>query len=262
MIQPIGVFDSGVGGLSILIELKKILPNESFIFLADQAFMPYGKKNKKELVGRVSKIIDFFVKKNVKAVVIACNTATVYTIDEMRKKFAIPLIGTVPAIKTAAELSKTKKIAVFSTPATTKSPYLKNLISEFASTCKIYRVGGSNLEELLEGGDIDAPEVQVVLKQKLLPLIAKQIDAVVLGCTHYPFLRKNIEDIIGPNIAAVDSGKAIAKRTFVVLNEHNSLLKKKTSEDIFMTTGNASDFHVAAQKLMKIVLPKAEHVDL
>src|SRR3989344_5654807 len=143
--RPIGIFDSGVGGLSILLEIQKLLPHETFIFVADQSFVPYGKKTKEELIDRVSRIIEFLREKNVKAVVAACNTATVYTIEEMRQKFEMPIIGTVPVVKTLANISKTRKAAVFSTPATAKSPYLEDLIEKFAPDMEILRVGGSRL---------------------------------------------------------------------------------------------------------------------
>ena len=126
--NPIGVFDSGVGGLSILLEIQKELPCETSIFVADQAYVPYGRKSKEELTERVGKIMDFFVKNEVKAVVVACNTATVYTIDEMRKRYRMPIIGTVPVIKVIARMTRSGKTAVFSTPATAKSPYLAKLI--------------------------------------------------------------------------------------------------------------------------------------
>ncbi len=259
--QPIGIFDSGVGGLSILIEVKKLLPNETFIFLADQAFMPYGEKSKEELLDRVTKTIQFFKEKNVKAVIIACNTATVYTIDEMREMFDLPLIGTVPAVKTIASLSKSKKAAVLSTPATAKSPYLKKLTGEFAPDVEIFRIGGSNLEELVESGDLDSPEIETVLRNELIPLVEKGVDAIALGCTHYPFLRDIVERIVGPNVAIVDSGEAIAKRAKDVFSEHN-IFADKNFGDTYFTTGNAEKFHQVAEKLMHTKISKPSHIDL
>ncbi len=259
--KPIGIFDSGVGGLSILSEVKKLLPNETFVFLADQAFVPYGQKSKDELIDRVTRILKFFQKKDVKAVIMACNTATVYTVDEIRKIFTMPIVGTVPNIKTITKLSKTKKAAVLCTPATAKSEYLKKLAEEFAPDIEIFRVGGSNLEELVEKGNLDAPEIEKVLQKELQPLIKKGIDVISLGCTHYPFLRKNIERIVGKNIAVIDSGEAIAKRAQDILSQNN-ILSEKNLGGTYFTTGDAEKFHNAAENLLETKLPEAIHIDL
>jgi glutamate racemase len=227
--QPIGVFDSGVGGLSILLEIQKLLPNETSIFVADQAYVPYGRKSKEELIERVGKIMDFFVKNEVKAVVVACNTATVYTIDEMRKKYNIPIIGTVPVIKVIARMTRTGKTAVFSTPATAKSPYLAKLIEEFAPNIVVEKVGGSNLEELIENGNINDPAILERLKFHLLPLVKDGVDAIALGCTHYPFLKEKIKRVVGSKVKIVDSGGAVARRlAFVLEHEKNSFSAKRT----------------------------------
>jgi glutamate racemase len=198
--RPIGIFDSGVGGLSILSEIQRILPNESFIFVADQAYVPYGKKTKVQLVERAGRIIEFFQKNDVKAVVVACNTATVYTIDEMRKKFSLPIIGTVPVIKTIAKISKSKKTAVFSTPATAESKYLSSLIKKFAKGVVVYKVGETGLEELIEDGRLHDKKIEKILYKSLIPLVKDGVDVIALGCTHYPFLREKIQKIVGKNV--------------------------------------------------------------
>lgn len=246
--NPIGIFDSGVGGLSVLLEIQKILPNETFIYVADQNFVPYGQKTQKELLLRVSKIMKFFKKRKVKAVVVACNTATVLTISDMRKKFGFPIVGTVPVIKTIAKLTKTGKTAVFSTPATAKSLYLDDLINKFANGVEVYKIGGSNLEELVENGDLSSPEINKILKYHLLPLVRKGVDAIALGCTHYPFLRSQVEEIVGPKIKVVDSGGAVARRLRQVLG-NEKLLSSKKDDDLYYTTGEAKKFERVAGKL-------------
>lgn len=246
--QSIGVFDSGVGGLSILLKIQQLLPNETTLFVADQAYVPYGGKSKEELLDRVEKILEFFEEKEVKAVVAACNTATVYTIDEMRKKFKFPIIGTVPVVKTIASISKTKKTAVFSTPATAKSVYLKELIDKFAKGVEVKTVGGSNLEELVEEGKIDSEETRSILKKHLLPLVERGVDAIALGCTHYPFLREEIEKIVGNGVSIVDSGGAVARRVKEVLTKEN-LLSQTKGIDVYYTTGEAVKFSLVASKL-------------
>jgi glutamate racemase len=259
--KPIGIFDSGVGGLSILLEIQKILPNESFIFVADQSFVPYGEKTKEQLVDRVGKIMQFFETKDVKAVVAACNTATVYTIDEMRERFPFPLIGTVPVVKTLANISKTRKAAVFSTPATAKSPYLAGLIEKFAPDMEIIKVGGSNLEQLVETGGLESEEVSKVLHELLPPLVEQGVDAIALGCTHYPFLREQIQQVVGPSVTLVDSGGAVSRRLQYVLEHNNVLASEKTIEEYY-TTGDKEKFEQVARKLTNNPALVAGHIDL
>lgn len=258
--KPIGFFDSGVGGLSILREVQKLLPNESIIFLADQKNIPYGGKTKEQLVDFLTKGMEFFIAQNCKTVVFACNTATVYTIDEMREKFDIPIIGTVPVVKTLSNITKTGKTAVFSTPATAKSEYLKDLIHKFAGDIKVKTIGGSNLEELVEKGNLDNPEIEMVLEKHLKPLIVENVDAIALGCTHYPFLRDKIEKIVGPSVMVLDSGGAVARRLKEVL-EHNSALSAEKEFEKYYTTGNKEKFEMVASELMRKEI-RAEHIKL
>jgi glutamate racemase len=260
--QPIGVFDSGVGGLSILQELKKILPNENYIFVADQKNVPYGRKTKEQLQGYADKIADFFVnKKKVKAIIIACNTSTVYSIDFLRSKYKIPIIGTVPVIKTLAKLTKTGKTAVFSTPATAKSPYLTELIKKFANGVVVYKVGGTGLEDLIEEGNLDNPKINEILNKFLLPLKQKEVDVIGLSCTHYPFLREKIQKILGQKVTVVDSGGAVARRTREVLTNEN-LLGNLRSEDNFYTTGDPKKFQKALKSLLDLDTDKVYNLSL
>ena len=260
--QPIGVFDSGVGGLSILQELKKILPNETFIFVADQKNVPYGGKTREQLIKLSDNIVDFLVnKKKVKLIVIACNTSTVYSIDHLRFKYKIPIVGTVPVIKTIANHTKSGKIAVFSTPATAKSKYLSSLIKEFAPRATVYKVGGTGLEDLVEAGNLKNPKIKKILNTFLIPLKEKGIDALALGCTHYPFLYDQIEAILGKKIKIVDSGKAVARRTRDVLTKEK-LLGKVSSPDIFYTTGDVLRFKKALKTLLDLNTNKVYNLNL
>ncbi len=252
--QPIGVFDSGVGGLSVLIELKKLLPKEDFVFLADQKYVPYGEKTKKELVERGSKITDYFVKNhNIKMMVIACNTATCGAVDEIRAKYSFPIVGTVPAIKPAAETTKTGVIGVMSTPSTSKSEVVKNLIKDNCQGIKVFNVGCKNLEDTVEQGEMGSPEVNELLREYLKDIKNSKADRLVLGCTHYPFLKKVIAKMAGPKLKLIDSGKAIAKRTNALLLrnkfKNNQGKKGKLS---FVTTGDPLKFSKVASKLLKM----------
>jgi glutamate racemase len=248
--RPIGIFDSGVGGLSILRDVQKLLPLQNFIFVGDQGNMPYGGKTKEQLQSYADKIMAFLVSKNVKAVIIACNTATVYAIDFLREKYQVPIIGTVPVVKTIANITKTKKVAVFSTPATTKSPYLQDLINKFAPNATVYKVGGTGLEELIESGDLRNKQIDKILRESLEPLLKKNVDAIALGCTHYPFLRDKIERIVGEKVQVVDSGGAVARRTKWIL-ENNHILGNKRIEDYYYTTRDKNKFAKAVKALLK-----------
>jgi len=248
--RPIGIFDSGVGGLSILLEVQKLLPLENFIFVADQANVPYGGKTQVQLQSYADEIMAFFVQKNVKAVIAACNTATVYAIDFLREKYKIPIIGTVPVVKTIANLTKTKQTAVFSTPATAQSPYLSDLINKFAPNVTVYKIGGTGLEELIETGNLENKQIDKILRESLEPLLEKRVDVIALGCTHYPFLRDKIEKIVGKNVQVVDSGGAVARRTKWIL-ENNKILGNKRTEDFYYTTGDKNKFAKAITSLLK-----------
>ena len=260
--RPIGVFDSGVGGLSILRELKILLPNETYVFVGDQKNVPYGGKTKEQIIQFSDKIVDFLVnQKKAKAIVIACNTSTVYSIDHLRTKYRVPIIGTVPVIKTLSNLTKTGKTAVFSTPATAKSEYLKELIKKFAGEIIVYKVGGTGLEDLIEEGDLKNPKIDKILHKFLVPLNKKGVDVISLGCTHYPFLRDKIRTIVGSKMIIVDSGGAVARRTKEVLTKEN-LLAISNSDDLYYTTGNEAKFKKALKNLLDLDTDKVYNLDL
>ena len=249
--QPIGVFDSGVGGLSILRELEKLLPKENFIFFADQKNVPYGEKSKKELNKFMVNVVDYLVgKHNIKMFVIACNTATCYTIKELRERYDIPLVGTEPAIKPATLGTKTGTIAVISTPATSKSKTVKKLIKDYADGITVLNIGCKNLENTVEKGSIDNPEVHKLLRKYLEVVKNSRADRLVLGCTHYPFLHTAIKKILGRKIKLVDSGKAIARRTKGLLKTHQ-IGNKGKREATYFTTGDVKKFEKVASKLLK-----------
>ena len=258
--RPIGVFDSGVGGLSVLIELHKLLPKEDFIFIADQANVPYGEKSQSQLCRLAHSISEFLIKKDAKLIIVACNTATCHTIDYLRKEFKVPFVGTVPAIKTAAEQTVKKCIGIISTPATSESNYLSSLITDYAQGVKVINIGCNGLENVVEKGDINSKEVESLLKKYLKPIRIAGADAIVLGCTHYPFLKTKISKYVGPEVKILDSGKAIAKRTLSLL-EDSSSLNGQGGKSYYFTTGDNKDFSRVASILMeKTIL--AEHISL
>lgn len=258
--RPIGMFDSGVGGLSVLKELVKLMPKENYVFVADQINVPYGEKSKKELEKAALKICDFLVSKDSKIIVVACNTATCYTIDFLRANLKTPLVGTVPAIKPAAAESKSGVIAIMSTPATSKSAHLKDLIKTYAGGTRVVNVGCPDLENAVEAGALNSPEVRQLLLKYTKPIKRAGADVVVLGCTHYPFLKPQIKKVLGSSTKLIDSGRAIAKHTKKILQQADALNSRDGKID-FYTTGNSGHFSKAASSLLKKHV-EAKHISL
>ena len=254
--RPIGVFDSGIGGLSILKELEKLLPQEDFVFLGDQKNVPYGEKTKRKLVSLMYRVTNYLTEvHSIKMMVIACNTATCYTISELREKYHLPLVGTEPAIKPASLSTKTRVIAVISTPATSKSKTLKRLIGEFATGITVINIGCKNLENTVEQGNVDDPRVKNLLKKHLKRIKNSKADRLVLGCTHYPFLTSAIASILGRRVKLIDSGKAIARRAKSLLK--NKAKRKGKGRTSYFTTGDPDKFGNVASKLLgKQILAK------
>lgn len=259
--RSIGVFDSGIGGLTILSEVENLLPSETFIYVADSLHHPYGKKTEDELKKLTSHILDFLISRNVKMVIAACNTASVHTLEYLRHKYKIPIIGVVPVVKTIAQISKTKKAAVFATPATVKSPYMQNLIDKYADGVEIFKVGGTGLEEIIEKGDFDNPKINTILEKYLLNLKNRNVDAIALGCTHYPIIEKQMKKIVGRKIRIVDSGGAVARRVKAVL-ANEEMLSQEKGKDLYYTTGNREEFKRIAEKILGRKLKSVEQINL
>lgn len=245
--RPIALFDSGIGGLSILLEIKKKLPLENFIYFADQAYFPYGTKTKVELEKRTNKIANFLIDKNAKMIVVACNTASVHTLSNLRNKIQLPIIGVVPAIKPATKLMS-KKIGIMATPATFKSTEFQDLVRQFTHKKQVFKIKSNGLEEAVE--QFDFAKIKSILEKSLSHINDLGIDTIVLGCTHYPLIKKQIKQILGSGITIIDSHKAIAKRVHNVLKLDNSQSISKTVETYF-TTGNPDEFSKIASKLLK-----------
>lgn len=226
--KPIGIFDSGIGGLSIWKEITMLLPKENTIYLADSKNAPYGQKSKQEIIDLCIKNTDLLIKKGCKIIVVACNTATTNAIDFLRGNYKIPFIGIEPAIKPAVLKTKTKKIGILATKGTLNSELFSKITSEFNDDIEIIEQVGEGLVPLIESGKINSIALDILLKKYLFNLIEKEIDYLVLGCSHYPFLIPQIKLIIGNKIKIIDSGEAVAKQTENILNQNN-LLNTKTN---------------------------------
>lgn len=236
--NPIGLFDSGIGGTSIWKEIHQLLPNENTIYLADSKNAPYGQKSKDEIIQLSFKNTEFLLDQNCKLIVVACNTATTNAIKELRDKYDVPFIGIEPAIKPAATNSQTQKIGILATKGTLNSELFHKNVEKFQDITIIEQIG-YNLVTLIENGEMNSPEMSDLLKEYLTPMIEQNIDYLVLGCTHYPYLIPQIEKIIPKNIKIIDSGEAVARQTKSILENkvgfRNSCEK---SIQIFYTNAN------------------------
>lgn len=249
---PIGIIDSGSGGLSIWKEITTLLPHESTIYIGDHVYLPYSEKLTNFIQHRVAKLIQFLKKKHVKLIVIACNTATVAGIESYRLQFpAIPIIGVVPVIKTAAQLSKTKNIMVLSTVYTAKSTYQKKLIHDFAPHCVVQSVGSSYLVRLIESPNKHTALIQKELQSTLKTICSSPVDVLVLGCTHFPFISDEIRRMVGPTVQLLDSGGAVARHVKRTLANNNALTDLLHRKYVFYTTGDPANVTKTFQKLLE-----------
>lgn len=237
--QPIGILDSGVGGLTIWREIVRLLPRESTIYIADSKNCPYGVKTPEEIYTLSRRLVQFLLDRESKLIVLACNTVTVTCIDRLRAEFrGVPIIGTVPVIKTAAEKSKTKRIGIFSTPVTAQSQYQRDLINTYARECEVVSRGSDTLVSSIEKGDISAKELEELLTEELEPFMDDYIDTLVLGCSHFPLVKEIMQKIMGKKVLILDSGAAIARHVQRVLEKTQSFASSDGNTHIFYTTGD------------------------
>ena len=246
--NPIGLFDSGVGGTSIWKEINNLLPNENTIYLADSKNAPYGKKTKEEIIHLSCKNTEFLLEMNCKIIVVACNTATTNAIKVLREKYNVPFIGIEPAIKPAAINTKSNVIGILATKGTLSSELFHETVSKFANIQVMEQIG-HGLVELIEDGKIDSPETKQLLEKYLKPMIANKIDYLVLGCSHYPYLIPQIKKILPKNVTIIDSGEAVARQTKFVLEQNNLLnLEITKGENIFYSNGNPEVLSLLIQR--------------
>ncbi len=216
---PIGVFDSGAGGLTILSALREELPHENYVYFGDTAHCPYGTRSDAEIIELSVQACGFLIEQGVKLIVVACNTASQAALNALRATFSsVHFIGVVPAVKPAARATQKGRIGIAATDQARKAIYLQQLIDEFAGGIQAYAVGCPELVALVEEGELDGPEVEKAVKQTLEPLLVEDVDVIVLGCTHLPALRPVIERVSEHQVQIIDSGAAIARRTHYVLD--------------------------------------------
>ncbi len=237
MSKSIGVFDSGVGGLTLLEQLIKDLPNESFEYYADSGNCPYGNKSMEEVLESTLVIMDYLMHKDCKLIIVACNTITTNIIYKLRERYPVPIIGLEPGTKLAYNVSKNKRIGILATERTINGQLYLKTLNNFNNKASYISSIGNGLVELIENNMIDSVEMRERLLQLIKPMVEKDIDTLVLGCTHYNYLKSILRDMFSSQIELVDTTKAVVKQVIKVLNE-NGLISNDTQRKInIVTTG-------------------------
>ncbi|MDO9546026.1 MAG: glutamate racemase [Pelolinea sp.] len=252
--KVVGVFDSGVGGLSVLREIHAMLPSQPLYFIADQAHVPYGKRRLSEIREFSFAITDFLASIGAQMIVVACNTASAASLNDLRKEYPqLTFVGMEPAVKPATQKTHNGIVGVLATPATFQGKLYNTLVEKFAKDVKILTHTCPGLVEAIESGELSNQSTRLILQQALLPMIEKGADTIVLGCTHFPFIVPTIKDIVGPNVSVIDPSPAIARRVSTLLNELNLLDRSSINSDItYATTGEPEKFTDIVHSLLKI----------
>lgn len=217
----IGIFDSGTGGLSVYREIFKTLPKEKYVYYSDNAHCPYGEKSQEYIIDRARSITDFLIGQGCDIVVVACNTATAAAISTLRNEYSIPFIGMEPAVKPAALSTHSGVIGVLATAGTLKASKYLDTRDKFTDGVRVIEHVGQGFVELVESGDLDSPKAEAVVRASVEPLTAEGADVIVLGCTHYPFLKDTIKKVAGPDVDIIDPAPAAARHLLHVMEENN-----------------------------------------
>lgn len=256
--NPIGIIDSGVGGLSVASRLIEKFPNEPLIYLADSINCPYGQKTQEEIYKLSKKMIDFLLKRDIKLLIIACNTITVISIDKLRKDYPnLPIVGIVPVIKIAAEKTRNNKIGIFSTLVTANSIYQKDLIEKYTKDCSVLNLGSATLVSLIEKLDFKA--IDKVLEKELEVFKTTKIDTLALGCSHFPLIKNQIQQFL-PNVLILDSSDAVVRQVGRILTHNNLISTSVNSRYNFYTTGELKAMEYFVNKLT--IKAKIERISL
>lgn len=237
--NPIGLFDSGVGGTSIWKEIHQLLPHENTIYLADSKNAPYGPKGKDTIIELSIKNTEFLLKRDCKLIVVACNTATTNAIKTLRATYDVPFIGIEPAIKPAALQTRTKAIGILATKGTLSSELFSSTSSLYSSGITVVEQDGDGIVQLIETGNLYSEEMKTLLKLYLKPMMEANIDHLVLGCTHYPYLMPHLIELLPKHIKIIDSGEAVARQTKNILKQNDLLnIKNQKPKNKFYSNSN------------------------
>lgn len=251
--QPIGIFDSGIGGTSVFKEIHVLLPHENSIYLADSKHAPYGNKSKQEIIDLSIKNTEYLISKNCKLIVVACNTATTNAISYLRSTYDVPFIGIEPAIKPAALNTETKAIGILATKGTLSSELFHRTTDLYSNGINVVEQIGEGIVPLIEEGKTYSNQMKALLKDYVQPMIDANIDYLVLGCTHYPYLIPLLLEMLPKHVKIIDSGLAVAKQTKAILSKNNLLnLTNKTPENLFYTNTSISVLNDILNRKFKV----------
>jgi glutamate racemase len=253
-LATIGVFDSGVGGLSILDEALKQLPLHHYIYLADSANAPYGEKSASWIANRSLQMCRYLLDQGCDAIVVACNTATAEAIAQIRSELQIPIIGVEPGIKPAAMQSQNGVVGVLATEATLNSNKFNALLATLPSHCRFIKQAGAGLVALIENGEIESPAMRTLLQTHLQGIVEAQADTLVLGCTHYPFLKNHIRELIGASITIVDTSDAVVRQLGRQLEQHGLANEAGIMSLNLLSTANGDTLQAMAERLLQTPL--------
>lgn len=249
--SPIGVFDSGLGGLSVLKHIKASLPFEQVIYVADSANAPYGGKSQEFVQGRSHEISAFLSDQGVKLIVVACNTATAVAVSYLRETIKTPIVAMEPAIKPAVTLTETGKIGVLATAGTLESHRFAELHDRYGANVEVFTQACSGWAEMVEKGQFQRQDALRMVERYVNPLLEEGVDTLILGCTHYPFLRSLIEQVVEPNIRIIDTGSAVARRVDQVLGQLEMKAQSQSSApDVFYSSGSCPDLALKINNLL------------
>lgn len=248
--QPIGIFDSGVGGLSVLQHIHHLLPHEHILYVADSGFAPYGCKDDSFVEQRSRLITEHLIAQGAKAIVIACNTATASIIETFREQYGIPFIGVEPGIKPAITLSRNGHIGIMATTATLSSTRYRELSRRFGNNVKLHNQACPGLADQVEAGLLDDVGTTQLLQHYLTPLIAQQVDTIVLGCTHYSFLSTQIRQIVGQSTLLIDTSYAVAEQLARILEQEQLSNNSNSGSMHYFTTGSLDTTKAAIERLL------------
>lgn len=250
--SPIGIFDSGVGGLSVLRAVRRALPHEAVLFMGDQSHVPYGPRTKDQIRDFSRTITSFLLSQGAKLIVVACNTASAAALHTLRDEFPdVPFVGMEPAVKPAAETTHTGKVGVLATPTTFAGELYASVVERFANGVTLFQDTCPGLVEQIEQGNLNGPETRRILENALTPMLAGGIDMVVMGCTHYPFVIPLIEEITGPGVRTIDPAPAVARQVRRLLEQRDLINpSEKLGEMAFYSSGDP----IALQDLLPLLL--------
>ena len=256
---PVGVFDSGLGGLSVLAEIRRLLPQESLLYVADSAYVPYGEKTQEQIIERSLLLSGFLLDQGAKALVVACNTATAAAIQPLRERWpSLNVIGMEPAVKPAAAQSRSGKIGVLATTGTLRSAKCAALLERYCDQVKIFTQPCPGLVERIEAGELSSAATRELLIGYVQPLLNAGCDSLILGCTHYPFIRPLLREIVGQDIAIIDTGAAVARRLQSLLSADELLADAPEPTDCFYTSGSQDAMQQALPVLWGSAIPVRE----